>query len=169
MLALIKSTSPISLTFSKYPVDRLSIILTRAPRSTRARATCEPIKPAPPVTRAISEKDIASGPPPRIQTPFLAYQTAYRYFASLQSWELSLVGEFDSCPEPETDSTRSQAPKPQHRSPLHIHYLHTGCPATLLSLPPWPQDRMQLQSRRVRSNLLQYLSTAHRACRRFQA
>src|SRR4051794_12111174 len=36
---------------SRLPVDRSSITRTWQPAVTRARATCEPMKPAPPVTR----------------------------------------------------------------------------------------------------------------------
>src|SRR5215469_13757820 len=37
--------------FSIRPVDRLSAHTTSSPRATRASQRCEPIKPAPPVTR----------------------------------------------------------------------------------------------------------------------
>src|SRR5262245_4044344 len=49
------STSSISLriaaTFSSEPVERSSSTRTKCPRATRAAARCEPMKPAPPVTR----------------------------------------------------------------------------------------------------------------------
>src|ERR1044071_8859955 len=50
----------ISLRFSSYPVERLSITRTRAPLANKAAVRCEPIKPAPPVTRAIPDSDINS-------------------------------------------------------------------------------------------------------------
>src|SRR5258708_22973893 len=54
-----KSISPpISSTFSRCPVDRSSIMRTRAPRSIRASAIWDPMKPAPPVTKAIPDSGI---------------------------------------------------------------------------------------------------------------
>src|SRR2546423_14471009 len=59
MLAWMNSISPaISLRFSPLPVERSSITRTRAPCSLKAEAMCEPIKPAPPVTRATPERGI---------------------------------------------------------------------------------------------------------------
>src|ERR1700682_1079133 len=55
-----KSISPpISVTFSRCPVDRSSIMRTRAPWSLSAAAIWEPIKPAPPVTKATPESGIS--------------------------------------------------------------------------------------------------------------
>src|SRR6266404_3894901 len=54
-----KSISPpISSTFSRCPVERSSIMRTRAPWSINAAAIWDPMKPAPPVTKAIPESAI---------------------------------------------------------------------------------------------------------------
>src|SRR5215213_2627289 len=44
---------PISSRFSRCPVDKSSSTRTRAPLAASAEAICEPINPAPPVTRAV--------------------------------------------------------------------------------------------------------------------
>src|SRR5262249_1249622 len=46
--------SAASLTYSGRPVERSSSTSTPSPRSTRASTTCEPMKPAPPVTRTFT-------------------------------------------------------------------------------------------------------------------
>src|SRR2546421_6792430 len=52
--------------FSRRPVERWSATVTSSPRPTRASTTCEPTKPAPPVTRARMKRGtLAAGRPPR--------------------------------------------------------------------------------------------------------
>ena len=49
----IRCSSAPSGTRSRLPEERSSTIATRSPRPSRASATCEPMKPAPPVTIAV--------------------------------------------------------------------------------------------------------------------
>src|SRR5205823_5668549 len=126
MLALMKSISPpISLRFSSLPVERSSITRTRAPCSLKAEARCEPIKPAPPVTRAIPERGMFSALLRRIQNPSRACRWGHRYCVDQRPAPLSSSCEFCPCREPGTDSIQLQTQGHLLRSRLRIHQQHT--------------------------------------------
>src|ERR1051326_1223768 len=50
-------------TFAREPVERSSTMLTRSPRAISASTMCEPMKPAPPVTRTCMRRASSSWPP----------------------------------------------------------------------------------------------------------
>src|SRR5258708_39569728 len=116
--------------FSRCPVDKSSKIRTRAPLLASDDAMCDPMKPAPPVTKAIPVNGIrfcsfvgsgpleaitksiegpyprATCPPLHSQIPIPACLPAHRYFLGPQFWEFSLDHEFGPYREREIDSIR---------------------------------------------------------------
>src|ERR1043165_4094703 len=135
MLALMNSTSPpISARFSSLPVERSSMTRTRAPCSLKAEARCDPMNPAPPVTRATPERGIFNGLLQRIQNPYLAYRWDRRYCADQRPAPHASTCEFCPCQALGIDSIQLQIPEHPLRWLLRIHQPHTRFEAK--SFPP---------------------------------